>query len=622
MRIENYFDLNGNLGISGLFYAEGSFGIVDGTAKYERITQNGNDTFVYCDSAVRLESEFSARKNGLVVRRDKLRNISEGEIEIYSLLSRFSLTGNNYEIYTQYNSWQHESGGSWQRLVTQITAAALGVRTCEGAAPVMGFFDLYSQKSTVFHLIPNAQWQMTAKKVAQSDRERVILETGFYDRSLCLRVGAGECIELPTIVFFTAESKTDLDAYKLHEWYLKEYPRRTTPIMYNSWLYCFDQLNIDDLICQADCAADMGFEAFMIDAGWFGTGANWWNEVGDWEENTVSFPCGRLCELSQRVRDRGMTFGLWFEPERAASGSRALRDHPEFFTLRNILDFSNPRAVDYIFDVISAQIDKYNIGCLKFDFNDNIPSDPQRNAFYRYMQGQKDFISRLRARYPELYIINCASGGYRMELGQGIMFDSFWLSDNQGPYEGIRIVKDTLKRMPSSLIERWNVQKYCEDFPVYPDKRTGRMIHCNNATWDFLIGVKDSFSESFMHGGPMGFSCDLASFPAKYKNRWSDVIKQYKEDRAFYQNAAARVLIDSDDVIAIEYADSELSTCVIQIFTKESRTKNLIIYPAVDVSSKYRYEDALLDGADIKENGIYIQDPVDNSCRTIKLVKE
>ena len=101
MRIENYFDLNGNLGISGLFYAEGSFGIVDGTAKYERITQNGNDTFVYCDSAVRLESEFSAQKNGLVVRRDKLLNISEGEIEIYSLLSRFSLTGNNYEIYTQ-----------------------------------------------------------------------------------------------------------------------------------------------------------------------------------------------------------------------------------------------------------------------------------------------------------------------------------------------------------------------------------------------------------------------------------------------------------------------------------------------------------------------------------------
>ena len=56
-----------------------------------------------------------------------------------------------------------------------------------------------------------------------------------------------------------------------------------------------------------------------------------------------------------------------------------------------------------------------------------------------------------------------------MELGQGMLFDDFWLSDNQGPYEGIRIVKDTLKRMPSALIQRWNVQKYCEEFLIYPD---------------------------------------------------------------------------------------------------------------------------------------------------------
>ena len=122
-----------------------------------------------------------------------------------------------------------------------------------------------------------------------------------------------------------------------------------------------------------------------------------------------------------------------------------------------------------------------------------------------------------------------------MELGQGLLFDSFWLSDNQGPYEGIRIVKDTLKRMPTGLIERWNVQKYCEDFPAYPQKNRGRMIHCNDATWSFLIGVEDSFSEAFMHGGPMGFSCDIDAFSGEYKKRWSDVITQYKQDREFYK---------------------------------------------------------------------------------------
>lgn len=34
MRIENYFDLGGKLGFSGLFLACGSFGIVDGNVEY------------------------------------------------------------------------------------------------------------------------------------------------------------------------------------------------------------------------------------------------------------------------------------------------------------------------------------------------------------------------------------------------------------------------------------------------------------------------------------------------------------------------------------------------------------------------------------------------------------
>ncbi len=448
-----------------------------------------------------------------------------------------------------------------------------------------------------------------------------MLETGFYDRGLRLRVGAGECIELPDVVFFSAESKTDLDAYKLHEWFVRAYPRRMLPILYNSWMYCFDQLDIDALLRQADCAAEMGFEGFMIDAGWFGRGIDWGTEVGDWEENTVSGPCGRLIELSERVRERGMIFGLWFEPERAAPSSRALAEHPDYYIANKFLDFANPRAVDYMLGVISRQIEKYEIGWLKFDFNASIPYDPSGNAFYRYMQGQKDFIFRLRNRYPDLYITNCASGGYRMELGQGMLFDDFWLSDNQGPYEGIRIVKDTLKRMPSSLIQRWNVQKYCEDFPMYPDKKTGRMLHCNNATWDFLIGVQDSFSEAFMHGGPMGFSCDMDAFPTEYKKRWRDVIAQYKKDREFYKDATARILVDSDAVTVLQYADTKLEECILQIFTKTTYAHELILYPIVDETREYSCQDKILGGKDICENGIIIEQLKQNSAWTIKLVR-
>ena len=409
LRIENYFDLGGTPSFSGLFLASGSFGLVNGDAEYS-VTKEGEKTvYRYSGKGIELQAVFET-VDKVCIRRDSIKNISGQEIEINDLVSRFCLDGNAYEIYTQYNGWEHESEGAWQKLVTQIGVSAGGIRTCEGATPMMGFHNLLSNKNLVFHLIPNAQWQMTAKKVADSGREKVVLEAGLCDKALRLKAAPGETIELPTLVFFDAANKTDLDAYKLHEWYNKNYPRRTLPVIYNSWLYCYNNLNIEDLLRQVDCAAELGFEAFMIDAGWYGKGEDWSDCVGDWVENTVNGPRGRLIEISERVREKGMIFGLWFEPERASQKSYAVAEHPEFYIQKKFLDFANPDAVNYMLETISKQIDKYHIGWVKFDFNDAVlPLDPSGNGFYRYMKGQKDFILRLRERYPKLYITNCAN---------------------------------------------------------------------------------------------------------------------------------------------------------------------------------------------------------------------
>ena len=621
MNVDNYLDFSGTQNVSGLIFASGSFGLIDGTEKYTRSDTEEKTVFEYTGCAVKLKSEFTQYKNGVVIRRDSFQNVSDKEIEINSLLSRFSLDGNAYEVYTQYSAWQHENRGGWQNLITEIRASSQGIRSCDGAAPIMGFHNLYTNKNTVFHLLPNAKWQMSARKVAASLKEIVVVETGFHDTGLRLTVHANETIELPTVIFFSAESKTDLDAYRLHEVYNNLYPRKTLPVLYNSWMYCFDKLNIDDLIKQADCASKMGFEGFMIDAGWFGNGEDWFKSVGDWEENQLSGPKGRLSELSEYVREKGMIFGLWFEPERADKSSKSVAKHPEYYICDSFLDFSNPDAVDYILTLLSQQIERYHIGLLKFDFNDSIPIDPTGCGFYRYLKGQKNFISRLREKYPDIYIINCAGGGYRADLMQAEMFDSFWITDNQGPYEGIRIIKDSLKRMPTSLIERWNVQKYCDNFPVYNGESTGRMIHCNDATWTSLIGIDDSFSTAFMQGGPIGFSCDIDSFPEKYKDIWAREIAKHKKNREFYKNAASRILVDSDSIIVIQYSDEKLNRCIIQFFTKTTYTKKLIIYPKVSEKDNYLYNGKTVKGSDITENGTVITDIAQDSCKTFELVK-
>ena len=623
MDLNHYINFGKKPGISGLFYAIGSFGVIDGVDDYTYTEKDNVKKYVFSNGKVELCATFTAYQNGVVLRRDSIRNLTDSPTAIHHLASRFCLKGNKYQVYTQFNAWQHESDGEWQKLVTEVSASGRGMRSCDGAAPIMALFDEYSARSTVFHLLPNCQWRMSAKKLPiYNQRETVTVEIGFCDEGLCFELAANETVYLPTILFYGAKNKTDLDAYKLHEVYNKLYPRKTTPVLYNSWLYCYDFLDIDALLQQADVAAELGIEAFMIDAGWFGNGGNWSDLVGDWSENTTGGPCGRLLELADHVREKGMIFGLWFEPERAGKNSQTRRDHPEYYIQDKIFDFTNPEARAYMLDTLCSQIDKYGIGWVKLDFNDTLPHDEKGTAFYRYFEGQTAFLAALKAKYPDLYITGCASGGYRMEMAQGTLCDSFWLSDNQSPVAGLRIVKDTLKRLPCALIERWCVQKYCEGFLQYGQKeKVGRMLYCNNGTWDSLTTVSDAYIQAFMTGGPIGFSFDLASLPEKYKAFWKDAIAEFKKNRAFYASCTARLLADTDGLVAIQYADAALDTVLIQIFTTTSRAGDLLLYPCVDESAEYLSDGARLLGKELAQNGLSFEKLSENSCVTLTLKK-
>lgn len=636
MRIENYIDLCGASGFSGLIFAEGSFGVIDGSTEYQRREQDGCVTYTATRNGILVTSVFEPANDGALLRRDSIKNVTDGELEINSLVSRFCLDGDDYDVYTQYSAWQHESEGDWQRLTTEIRSECQGMRGCDGAAPLLAMHNRHTGKNTVFHLFPCAKWQMSVKKAYSSDREKVVVEAGFCNTGLHFRLFAGEEIDLPRILFFAAENKTDLDAYKLHRYFNSHYPRRVLPVVYNSWLSCFDKLDPDGLMREAAAAAELGIEAFMIDAGWFGDGNGWWQSVGDWEENTVSGPCGRLAEISAQVRKLGMTFGLWFEPERANPKCRAAKEHPDYYIGGRFLDFANPDAADYMLDVISEQIEKYSIGWVKFDCNDSLVFDPSGCGFYRYLKGQRRFTEKLRSRFPDLYITNCAGGGYRMELYQAEQADSFWPTDNQSPIDGLEIVKNTLKRMPPALIDRWNVQKYAEGFPRYGQAEpAGIMFNCNDATWTNAVSVDPSFAEGFLAGGPIGFSCPISSFPDEYKERWRKAIAQFKLDRDFYATASAHVIADSDGITAIEYADENYRECIVFLFIKKSRASELTLYPVLDKSATYILHSAAPNGSDpafprvetklcgkeLTDDGIRFDKLKNYTCRTARLKK-
>lgn len=63
-----------------------------------------------------------------------------------------------------------------------------------------------------------------------------VLETGFENSGLNLKVEPGETVYLPQIIFYTSDDKLGLSTDKMHVTFNSMYPRNKLPIMYNTWL--------------------------------------------------------------------------------------------------------------------------------------------------------------------------------------------------------------------------------------------------------------------------------------------------------------------------------------------------------------------------------------------------
>jgi len=188
--------------------------------------------------------------------------------------------------------------------------------------------------------------------------------------------------------------------------------------------------------------AEIGAEAYWIDACWYGGQGEWWQEVGSWTVNRERFPNG-LRPISDAARAAGMKFVLWFEPERVRSGSALHREHPEFLLSSDtdasnlLLNLGQPEARRYITDLLADRIAEQGVDIYRQDFNfDPLPywqaaDTPDRvgMAEIRYVEGFYALWDELRRRHPGLWIDNCASGGRRIDLETLSRSLPLWPSD-------------------------------------------------------------------------------------------------------------------------------------------------------------------------------------------------
>lgn len=590
------------------FNIKGNFGELKSEVKIS------DNTYTAKNEKVIVTSEIKEYEQGVSVRCGKVKNISEETVTLNTLSSKFTFDGGEYEVYTQSNTWQNESEGEWQPLVTSVSARCRSVRGASEATPFMALWSEQQNRGMAFHLVADSAWEMRISRTYFAGEVTFIeADFGVLSEGLALEILPGEEVSLPEIIFYEAINKTDLDCWKLHTYLNKEYPRKTMPVVYNSWLYKFDRFTYDDLLKQIPKAKELGAEYFVVDAGWFGKGDDWWPDRGDWEENLTFGFRGEMREFAEEVRKQGLKFGFWLEPECASNDAEIVKAHPEYFCEglgSMFIDFVNTEARQYIFDKTCELIDRFGAEYVKFDFNADMKFDKYNSGFVRYYQGHNEFMKKLKERYPDLYILSCGSGGFCMTINDAKLSDSFWPTDNQSTPFGLKIFKNSILRLAPQWIDAWVSIRSAEKFSYAcgTDDMADKIFSTNDASWTSIVSVDENTLCGFMMGRPVGLSFDLTLLSDKHFDMLKNYIADFKCDRNFWQNAVCHILCDTKTMLVLEYRDEKSDRVEIVAFADKAKQMNITVRPVVDENATYEIAGVgEMSGKSITKDGVDIQ---------------
>ena len=342
----------------------------------------------------------------------------------------------------------------------------------------------------------------------------------------------GETFTTPKVALSFSQAGLSGVSRNFHQWgrkYMLAHGDKERKILLNSWEGVYFDINQQGMDQMMGDIASMGGELFVMDDGWFGDKYprkvdN--SSLGDWVVDKNKLPEG-IEGLLRDAKKHGIKFGIWIEPEMANTVSELYEAHPDWIVkapkrepvlgrggTQVVLDMSNPKVQDFVFSIVDNLMTKYpEIDYIKWDANmpilnhgsQYLTMNDQSHLYIEYHRGLQKACERIRAKYPDLTIQACASGGGRANWGVLPYFDEFWVSDNTDALQRIYMQWGTsyffpaiamashISATPNHTVFRTTAMKYRID--VAMSGRLGMEIQPKNMTDDEKALCRNAIKE-------------------------------------------------------------------------------------------------------------------------------
>ncbi len=412
-------------------------------------------------------------------------------------------------------------------------------------------------------------------EVEKDQTDQIRLNMGIQDEMFEYVLYPGSEFVTPEVAMvYSANGFADM-THKMHDLVRYnicrgEYKTKRRPVLINSWEAVYFDFDGDDIVNIAKKASELGVEMLVLDDGWFGVRNDDRSGLGDWFVNEDKMG-GSMADVVKRVNDLGMKFGIWIEPEMISEKSRLFEEHPDFaFRIPGRkpvmsrsqlnLDFSRKEVVDCILEQMFKVFDQINVEYIKMDMNRSIANvysiteGIQNNGtiLYKYVLGVYDFMERLQARYPKLFIEGCSGGGGRFDAGMMYYTPQIWCSDNTDAICRLDIQYGTSFGYPISVVG--------SHVSAVPNHQTGRITPFNTRA---VVAMAGSF----------GYELDLNKVSDEEKEEVKTQIADYKKYWDLMHNGLYYRLTDADKskkIAAWSFVSRDKAETLVNIVTVDS----------------------------------------------------